>query len=100
MPVGLIPARAGSTEVNNPPVGRPRAHPRSRGEHVVHRGLRYEEEGSSPLARGARGIVAEPNRRSGLIPARAGSTFERGDMRCPIWAHPRSRGEHSAQVMP
>ena len=54
--LGLIPARAGNTS----PVRRfsslSWAHPRSRGEHVSVGGVHVVSEGSSPLARGARGL--------------------------------------------
>ena len=51
--------------------------------------------GSSPLARGAQDSAIQKLAKSGLIPARAGST-----QAAPLcigyqWAHPRSRGEHS-----
>ena len=71
---GLIPARAGSTRSRPLTFSRPKAHPRSRGEHL----RRYT----------AKRFL------HGLIPARAGST------RCGSGgperrgAHPRSRGEH------
>ena len=51
--MGLIPARAGSTEWVSPWVAWARAHPRSRGEHSKKPTLRGVGLGSSPLARGA-----------------------------------------------
>ena len=51
---GLIPARAGSTFHVSMKAARMRAHPRSRGEHVMVPTRRMGLLGSSPLARGAR----------------------------------------------
>ena len=74
---GLIPARAGSTDCRSSSGPPPRAHPRSRGEHIPLVNAKTGAQGSSPLARGALvGRQVLPVRR-GLIPARAGST------RCP-----------------
>ncbi len=53
--VGLIPAHAGSTTPHEWGVRGIRAHPRSRGEHVIHPSLVRSRGGSSPLTRGARG---------------------------------------------
>ena len=50
----LIPAHAGSTGCCSPGPARPRAHPRSRGEHKVPIARVEPGEGSSPLTRGAR----------------------------------------------
>ena len=74
-PVRLIPAHAGSTNfpLNIPQVGR--AHPRSRGEHIVADAAKAAAGGSSPLTRGA--LSAD------------------GCLACGCGAHPRSRGEHS-----
>ena len=49
---GLIPARAGNTARALPRAGHPRAHPRSRGEHVTAVAVVAAPRGSSPLARG------------------------------------------------
>ena len=92
--VGLIPARAGSTEAAGAGAAVRGAHPRSRGEHEDRLPLFDGCAGSSPLARGARTIEFTYPGSTGLIPARAGST--RG-LRCVLRgsrAHPRSRGEH------
>ena len=91
---GLIPARAGNTEVLDVSGAVEGAHPRSRGEHSPFGFANVTCWGSSPLARGT------PTRKfsrfcsPGLIPARAGNT--RFDKRADFatWAHPRSRGEH------
>ena len=91
---GLIPARAGNTHKNRAATQLSRAHPRSRGEHIVS-SVRYRmPTGSSPLARGTRGRSTRAAYPAGLIPARAGNTIT-FSMRCaPSGAHPRSRGEH------
>ena len=75
---GLIPARAGST----------------RAARVFIASLL----GSSPIARGARSALIVQHSGSGLIPARAGSTGVHGLSCRFVWAHPRSRGEHSARA--
>ena len=56
--VGLIPARAGSTGRSVPGWRTPRAHPRSRGEHMVRLVRTGAPVGSSPLARGARPVAS------------------------------------------
>ena len=71
---GLIPARAGNTSRFRRLSRVPGAHPRSRGEHLVYRTHCRVVGGSSPLARGTRGIAR-------------GFLFA-------LVAHPRSRGEH------
>ena len=50
--------------------------------------------GSSPLARGTPYLGAHVLQARGLIPARAGNTPAPRYAARPIWAHPRSRGEH------
>ena len=72
---GLIPARAGNTFGANQ--------------------VAQKSGGSSPLARGTRGDYEAQASRGGLIPARAGNTSEHSKPRYDLWAHPRSRGEHS-----
>ena len=72
--LGLIPARAGSTQRHLVRSGVGWAHPRSRGEHAELKLKSKLAAGSSPLARGARKLFRTPDRERGLIPARAGST--------------------------
>ena len=95
----LIPARAGSTGSNAPPLRPASAHPRSRGEHVRTVTIDGEPWGSSPLARGARWGCCVGGRGRGLIPARAGSTSPRRSGRSGTRAHPRSRGEHTPRCL-
>ena len=73
-------------------------HPRIRGEHTMtFDGLEYGK-GSSPHTRGARTTSRRRARRTGIIPAYAGSTL----IVCSGFAcsgdHPRIRGEHVERV--
>ena len=72
--VGLIPARAGNTGFLYVPRALPRAHPRSRGEHLENDAMPTGEQGSSPLARGTPLMLIVQQAVTGLIPARAGNT--------------------------
>ena len=91
----IIPARAGST--NSPPcaTGSRKDHPRSRGEHAQCVVVTVGVFGSSPLARGARRPCPARSQPSGIIPARAGSTYDGRDRVRGGGDHPRSRGEHA-----
>ena len=57
MVFGLIPARAGTTMTGTLAPGSSRAHPRSRGDHLVPVFLPCLLTGSSPLARGPRAFL-------------------------------------------
>ena len=92
---GLIPAYAGSTARRVLLHCAASAHPRLRGEHEVRAEYVSGQWGSSPLTRGARGVVVDYPLASGLIPAYAGSTEARRDAPISSGAHPRLRGEHS-----
>ena len=92
---GLIPARAGNTKWVLQTVVNDGAHPRSRGEHMTDLTLKLTEAGSSPLARGTLCTPGFSPYSLGLIPARAGNTFQVVTSAPLPWAHPRSRGEHS-----
>ena len=94
----LIPAHAGSTWafLGVHPCGS--AHPRSRGEHKQAIRQLGQEDGSSPLTRGARACPETAFCRAGLIPAHAGSTVLVRCMTRVVGAHPRSRGEHDIMV--
>ena len=94
-PHGLIPARAGNTGLACVSRTRRRAHPRSRGEHIITIPNQVGVKGSSPLARGTLTALRSFAQKLGLIPARAGNT-SRPHSHTERWrAHPRSRGEHS-----
>ena len=92
--VGLIPARAGNTPYPVQRSAMQRAHPRSRGEHVLVVGLYRSFLGSSPLARGTQPACCLFASWDRLIPARAGNTLGPRWRHHPHRAHPRSRGEH------
>ena len=91
---GLIPARAGNTGRDSRRGAPYRAHPRSRGEHGFRDDGKPHVEGSSPLARGTPVATAVSRVLRGLIPARAGNTFNQQAGAFLARAHPRSRGEH------
>ena len=92
--VGLIPARAGSTDKYARISETSRAHPRPCGEHKVLGASPLAVEGSSPPVRGAHGTNNPVGHKPGLIPARAGSTSDAPKMHHKIGAHPRPCGEH------
>ena len=94
-PTGLIPAGAGRT--TRPPRRRSsrRAHPRWRGAHDLVAQALPVEQGSSPLARGARHLHDLDAAVAGLIPAGAGRTPTRSSCPRAGWAHPRWRGAHA-----
>ena len=88
----IIPARAGFTRYRICVLGRTWDHPRSRGVYGEGRAPGWDNDGSSPLARGLQehcGLVLVP---SGIIPARAGFTATRRRHRRAGRDHPRSRG--------
>ncbi len=91
---GLIPACAGSTQLQHVPTSSGWAHPRMRGEHrIISRSVPHCR-GSSPHARGALYGGSMSKRIVGLIPACAGSTGPAQGITRPPGAHPRMRGEH------
>ena len=70
----FIPARAGNTVPNGLFSPNAAVHPRSRGEHATPTPNVWEDDGSSPLARGTRRCSVSPATISRFIPARAGNT--------------------------
>ena len=88
----IIPARAGFTVYFHNLRFDGKDHPRSRG--VYSRGCldRHWRHGSSPLARGLPRTIAASERRSGIIPARAGFTCQGPRRTGRARDHPRSRG--------
>ena len=90
----LIPARAGNTRIFKSSLLSRAAHPRSRGEHRLRFRFFYLFNGSSPLARGTRGVASSEVGGVRLIPARAGNTGISENAYNELAAHPRSRGEH------
>ena len=91
---GLIPAHAGKTRLSPLAASTAGAHPRSRGENGMSRGVLLFVAGSSPLTRGKRSRQECRRHSGGLIPAHAGKTGSAGKTQCPRPAHPRSRGEN------
>ena len=94
---GLIPARAGTTPTRRRCCARPRAHPRSRGDHPPPGGHPVAHRGSSPLARGPLADFKQSLAPVGLIPARAGTTRAWIRGMTILRAHPRSRGDHAGR---
>ena len=90
----IIPACAGSTRTPPRPATPSRDHPRMRGEHLEGTLRMRGSEGSSPHARGAPRPRAPRAHRLGIIPACAGSTFQRLPGEAHWRDHPRMRGEH------
>ena len=93
---GLIPAHAGKTSPSRTATFRLRAHPRSRGENTANRGEKVAGAGSSPLTRGKHLFIGAALAKGGLIPAHAGKTHNNLPPFYAVGAHPRSRGENSA----
>ena len=98
-PIGLIPARAGTTRLGVARRGSSWAHPRSRGDHTTTRFTEFRVRGSSPLARGPRLALLSNYQVRGLIPARAGTTKKRCESAPGSAAHPRSRGDHLEKLV-
>ena len=77
-----------------------RAHPRSRGENLLHGAFDVQRAGSSPLTRGKRSCDLLEALGIGLIPAHAGKTSVSLRSRPSAAAHPRSRGENCRRSIP
>ena len=90
--VGIIPARAGFTNLPTFSVLNNGDHPRSRGVYRMSRKTVPACDGSSPLARGLPRVLLGQLRQSRIIPARAGFTRVRTAPRPRPQDHPRSRG--------
>ena len=91
---GIIPAYAGSTDLNTSSTAPIEDHPRIRGEHSQIRLSLALEQGSSPHTRGAPSRRRLAGRRRRIIPAYAGSTLYFDKPQTRNWDHPRIRGEH------
>ena len=92
----LIPTHAGNTLKSTHCMALTRAHPCSRGEHVLAETRGEGSYGSSPLARGTCHSVRPSRCSPRLIPARAGNIPLKLSRLLSWTAHPRSRGEHVA----
>ena len=97
--MGIIPADAGSTKTLTWASWPPKDHPRRCGEHRSERGLWLARHGSSPQMRGAPHLGADETIRPGIIPADAGSTWNRRRSRTLNQDHPRRCGEHTTPLI-
>ena len=97
---GLIPAHAGKTSGSSACSRTRRAHPRSRGENRAFYSWALDARGSSPLTRGKPWAQIKAAVSVGLIPAHAGKTARPRLPTSQARAHPRSRGENLAFVVP
>ena len=95
----IIPARAGFTANTNTSSWGRRDHPRSRGVYCDWPGCKERLDGSSPLARGLRGLSLRIYRESRIIPARAGFTWRNWATAPNRSDHPRSRGVYGPGVV-
>ena len=93
---GIIPARAGFTEVMCARSADFADHPRSRGVYSSSAVSPISSTGSSPLARGLLLHGVALGRGYGIIPARAGFTLQELPIKQLDQDHPRSRGVYSA----
>ena len=93
---GLIPARAGKTDVERQVLRAHRAHPRACGENITLTILMPVAPGSSPRVRGKLGDPNDWPKPIGLIPARAGKTSSASRSRPRSAAHPRACGENTS----
>ena len=94
----IIPAYAGSTYAMQGLAVCLPDHPRIRGEHEHLPAVGQGVFGSSPHTRGARHQNRRRPKRTGIIPAYAGSTFMPSWRRGDFGDHPRIRGEHQSLV--
>ena len=92
---GLIPTHAGKTCAWRKREWTCWAHPHSRGENSEVSAGHAARAGSSPFTRGKRRRYRIRGPDSGLIPAHAGKTTNRGAHATGTQAHPRSRGENA-----
>ena len=95
-PGRLIPAHAGKTCSSRAAAALIAAHPRSRGENGRLAMRAFTGAGSSPLTRGKHEVSSFDLEMPGLIPAHAGKTSRPSILGPKVAAHPRSRGENSA----
>ena len=95
---GIIPAYAGSTNLQSRVVPVIWDHPRVCGEHCHHLQPEYLRLGSSPRMRGAPVLLYESGKVDGIIPAYAGSTPPLAYTNICRWDHPRVCGEHSPRT--
>ena len=90
--IGIIPARAGFTDLLSKFPSGTSDHPRSRGVYVSEDGCERAWLGSSPLARGLPRLLHLSSNVPRIIPARAGFTPSGAPAAADGGDHPRSRG--------
>ena len=98
VPVGIIPAYAGSTRPSCRGRRRRTDHPRIRGEHRKGGKSLTINKGSSPHTRGAPIAKLGEEKRLRIIPAYAGSTLYEVSVVAFPADHPRIRGEHLYEI--
>ena len=94
----FIPAHAGNTKVRTRGNGTNAVHPRTRGEHITFSTQNVPSTGSSPHTRGTQRMPGRARTPDRFIPAHAGNTRTRRDVRAGRPVHPRTRGEHLPQI--
>ena len=94
---GIIPADAGSTEINTTPFTGAQDHPRGCGEHEHGLTVMAGKRGSSPRMRGAHPGDLVDGLLGRIIPADAGSTSSARPFGRDTWDHPRGCGEHKGK---
>ena len=97
--IRIIPARAGFTYFRVLMLISSPDHPRSRGVYDRIDHVMKIHCGSSPLARGLRGVLRRRHLVQGIIPARAGFTVFRGPSATSSPDHPRSRGVYDNEPL-
>ena len=92
--LGITPAHAGNTAMNNGDVTKARDHPRTRGEYYTPSKDGSRPMGSPPHTRGIQlGGVHQP-KPGGITPAHAGNTAAGSAAAAAAGDHPRTRGEY------
>ena len=94
LPIGIIPAYAGTTRRGCRSQARRGDHPRLRGDHYNQKEIYCEGEGSSPHVRGPRSRRTTPQPCPGIIPACAGTTCAPSARTGSTGDHPRMCGDH------
>ena len=94
----FIPAPAGNTDRADAEGHRAAVHPRACGEHLVVKGTRMKERGSSPRLRGTPRKVQLLQLPSRFIPAPAGNTLYAPPLPQVDTVHPRACGEHGDTI--
>ena len=95
---GLIPARAGKTEIAHVCLDYLEAHPRAGGENQDENIINLSKQGSSPRGRGKPRWTRPSLIPVRLIPARAGKTFPCVGQARDSRAHPRAGGENKIVI--